>query len=930
MAQQLQFDLNVNNQAAISAINTFFDAFDAGAKNASSMLDKAFKDKNKIIGIKLEGGKAVAAEMNNMSSIGNRIEKGVKAINGEFGKTPREVANSIRVLRELLNNTTKYKEGTKKLTQEWVTLSKRLKEAKNEAKNLAINESFGRSITGANIAAGLALDAIRALGGAVKNLVQQGIGMEVLMIQLKGFTGSAEAATAAFDQFVKIAQATPFNVKQVAEASKIMMGFGISTEDAIHRVDQLAIVASATGGELQHMARNLGQIQANQRAYTRDLMQFANQGIPIYQMLSEVMGVSSQQVRKLAEDGKIGFNEVAAALDKMTEKGSAFRRIAEEMDATIEARLEALGSAITVTSGKFINAFQEMDKALGGPFTNSLKLVIESINLIGSAFDFVANNARVLAPIFAAVGAAMAVAFGIAAVQNMGAIIAALTTIKSLIMAQQAAQIALNIATAVFNALTGNWGNIAAAAAVAAAATVAYGVATSNAAEEQDELNRKIEEEEVAINGATNAADLHAFSIKNLGVEHKALVEQSKANFTALQKEFNLRIAGAERALGFLEQEAEKKVAMHEAEVERINDLLEKEKDAQQQTLDAAKRVHEGKMEGLKAELQAVRDRYDAELAELDKQSVYAKELERIKRKEIQAKLQAGGLSRKETLELKEQLHQMDTQVRRRELLAEKKREEEIVQNKILEAEKEHKRQIKAITEEYDGRIRALENAKATELQTIKDVNREIEGQRQLVADAKAAELKAIYDNKKAAIDSLNDQIAKANDLRTAMVSAYQMAQRAQAAASRARSTSTVSPGSKGIPNNFAGGPISGGQKTYINEMGQEAFLSASGKLSMINAAPWSVWKAPSSGTIIPAHLTKQLDIPSGGVNINKQVGSHAAKGAGSLHSVARAIQAAQGGDTYNQNVTVQSDNPTQTANNMMVNMLRQRRMRRR
>jgi hypothetical protein len=41
-----------------------------------------------------------------------------------------------------------------------------------------------------------------------------------------------------------------------------------------------------------------------------------------------------------------------------------------------------------------------------------------------------------------------------------------------------------------------------------------------------------------------------------------------------------------------------------------------------------------------------------------------------------------------------------------------------------------------------------------------------------------------------------------------------------------------------------------------------------------------------------------------------------------------RAIQGAIGGDTFNQNVTVQAANPVQAANSLMVEMTRMRRRR--
>jgi len=99
----------------------------------------------------------------------------------------------------------------------------------------------------------------------------------------------------------------------------------------------------------------------------------------------------------------------------------------------------------------------------------------------------------------------------------------------------------------------------------------------------------------------------------------------------------------------------------------------------------------------------------------------------------------------------------------------------------------------------------------------------------------------------------------------------------------------------------------------------------------MINAPSWGKWKAPSSGTVIPAHLTKQLDIPSGGINLNSSASStsmKASNGGGGLGGLVKAIQSTMGGNSYNNQVTIQSQNPNQTASDMMVALNRIRRRR--
>jgi tape measure domain-containing protein len=106
----------------------------------------------------------------------------------------------------------------------------------------------------------------------------------------------------------------------------------------------------------------------------------------------------------------------------------------------------------------------------------------------------------------------------------------------------------------------------------------------------------------------------------------------------------------------------------------------------------------------------------------------------------------------------------------------------------------------------------------------------------------------------------------------------------------------TVTVNVVGTPGRFAGGPVDPGQMYRVNELGKEAFLSASGRLSMINKPRNGMWRAPSRGTVIPAHLTSQLDIPSGGVNLASGASarvSRAASGVSGAANLSRAMAAA-------------------------------------
>lgn len=57
----------------------------------------------------------------------------------------------------------------------------------------------------------------------------------------------------------------------------------------------------------------------------------------------------------------------------------------------------------------------------------------------------------------------------------------------------------------------------------------------------------------------------------------------------------------------------------------------------------------------------------------------------------------------------------------------------------------------------------------------------------------------------------------------------------------------------------WSGGPVQSGQSYTVNELGREMFMSNTGQLSEIKAPAFGTWRAPSSGTVIPAGMSQQI-----------------------------------------------------------------------
>ena len=932
MAQPLVFDLNVNNKDAIDSINAFFQIYEKGVaglnKDLSATLGQPVEKK---VMLTMENGKAIAKEVEVVNKQTQQVLDITKALNKEYGKTPNELKRQLQALQALQGNTKKYYDNTQTVTKSWEQISAAIKGVRTEVKNLATKDigNLNKALLQSALEARAVEGAFSGIVSGISGFFQAGQDMEVLFLQLKGFTGSTEEASAAYKEFIEIGQATPFRAADIAEASKVMMGFGVATGDAIVEVERLAVVAAATGGDINNMARNMGQIVANQRAYTRDLNQFAIQGIPIYTELAKVIGVNGEQIREMVEAGTIGYDQVSQALRNMTAEGTAFRQIADEMDATFSARMEAIGSAVDTLAGRFMNMINAFDRATGGFVSGALQLLINGLNLAGDAMEFLANNARQLAPVLGGLAGAVAAVSFLTIAQNIGAIVAAMATWKITTIAVTAANWLLYASQLAVQAAMGNMPVVIGAIAVAATGAT---IAANMMGEAIESTNTALQTNQELAEASGDEMDTWAWKVEGLPGKLKAAMNSMKADWESYRAELKEVQVQQDNLMAATE-------ASSKAELDGIKDVIKEIKERQkvlreahsEQMKDLRER-HAEEMKSLDKEIAAERKKHDARMGLLDQEGPAEKQLAAYRREELEMRAKGiefqedeARLNHKKKLEAQAELDRLD---RRAAMDKEKLQFDE----KMVQFEKDKKDLQEQQGQERDKLAKQQDKEKdhLTEMEKLQEWN--YENTKKRWDDLKQQQSDMWTEDKansNLSIDQANYRtdylVTLENEIRDAMVKKWDDATVAMNRHYDQQDRRANAPGGTGGRDGTgraSGGPVSGGTTYTVNELGKEAFLSASGKLSMINAPSYGQWKAPSSGTVIPAHLTSQLDIPVGGVNINKTAGMNA-RGIGGVRSAAISH-----GDSIMNNVTVQSTNPGKTASDMLVSMTKIRRRR--
>ncbi len=214
------------------------------------------------------------------------------------------------------------------------------------------------------------LDIGKASLSAAANMEQQTVAFSTML-------DSTQKADSLLKSLQEFAASTPFSFNELTDASKKMLVFGFSMQEIIPNMRRLGDISAGLSMPVGDLVYLFGQVRSQGRAMTQDLNQFAARGIPIYDELAKVLGVSTAQVKQFASEGKIGFSEIDQAFKNMTENGGKFAGLMDAQSKTLSGKWSNFGDnldRIAVTIGKkmtpaasgfldLMNTFLESDSA---------------------------------------------------------------------------------------------------------------------------------------------------------------------------------------------------------------------------------------------------------------------------------------------------------------------------------------------------------------------------------------------------------------------------------------------------------------------------------------------------------------------------------------------------------------------------------------
>ncbi len=144
---------------------------------------------------------------------------------------------------------------------------------------------------------------------------------EKFQITLTTLYKDGNKAKQVLDSIMDFAAKTPFEIDQLTQAWVQMKAMGL--EPNLEMLRAIGDATAALGGSqevFEGIVRALGQMQARGKVSAEELMQIAERGVPVYDILAKKLGLTKEQLANIGNEGIEANKAIQALIEGMRER----------------------------------------------------------------------------------------------------------------------------------------------------------------------------------------------------------------------------------------------------------------------------------------------------------------------------------------------------------------------------------------------------------------------------------------------------------------------------------------------------------------------------------------------------------------------------------------------------------------------------------
>lgn len=273
-----------------------------------------------------------------------------------------------------------------------------------EKRGKGIGGSLMKGIGGAAVvgAAAVGAAAVGTLGVALSRGFQRLNSLDQATAKLEGLGHSAESVQSIMDNALAAVRGTAFGMDEAASVAAGVVAAGVKPGVELERTLKLVADASTIAGtSMGDMGAIFNKVAGTGKIQGEVIAQLGERGIPILQLLADEMGVSAEEVGKLASAGEIDFARFQNAMEKgmggaalksgetfqgaMANAQASLGRMGANFLAPVFEQLAPTLSALTGAMGPL----EDVAAGLGEKFGDFLVPILETFqDMLAGGFDF--------------------------------------------------------------------------------------------------------------------------------------------------------------------------------------------------------------------------------------------------------------------------------------------------------------------------------------------------------------------------------------------------------------------------------------------------------------------------------------------------------------------------------------------------------------
>ena len=210
-----------------------------------------------------------------------------------------------------------------------------------------------------------------AVGAASTAIVALGkIGLEYNS-QIESYTtdfevmmGDAEAAARKVEELKEIGAKTPFELGDLASATKTLLAFNVSADDSTGVLQQLGDISLGNVQKLESLTRAYGKMNASQKVTLEDINMMIDAGFNPLLLVAENTGETMEEVYDRISKGGVAFEEISGAIKQATSEGGQFYQGMDKASQTTQGLISTLKDVAKSKIGELFSDISEKIKEL--------------------------------------------------------------------------------------------------------------------------------------------------------------------------------------------------------------------------------------------------------------------------------------------------------------------------------------------------------------------------------------------------------------------------------------------------------------------------------------------------------------------------------------------------------------------------------------